>query len=208
MLADELRREPLRGRSVLDLCTGSGLLAVAAALHGASEVVAVDVSTRSLFSVWLNATINGVRVTLRRGDLFEAVAGRRFDVIATNPPYVPSPLSEIPRRGLKRAWEAGVDGRALINRICHTASAHLLPGGVLLLVQSAICGENQTLGALRRSGLECGVVFRHSEQLGPLMSARLDWLRRQGLAGDGRDEVLVIRARLPPATHPAPPVVA
>jgi len=195
MLADRLRREPLRGRSVLDLCTGSGVLAVTAALYGASEVTAVDVSRRSLVSAWLNAAVNGVRVAPRRGDLFDAVGDRRFDVITTNPPYVPSPSTELPRRGPERAWDAGPDGRAFIDRICAAAPEHLRPGGVLLLVQSAICGEEETLAALRRVGLQAQVAVRHMGELGPRMRERLDWLRDQGRAWDGRDEVIVVRAQ-------------
>jgi release factor glutamine methyltransferase len=195
MLADQLRRESLRERSVLDLCTGSGLLAVTAALHGAAEVMAVDVSRRSLLSVRLNAALNGVRVKPRRGDLFEAVGERRFDVITTNPPYVPSPAADLPNRGPARAWEGGPDGRVFIDRICAAAPAHLNRGGVLFLVQSAICGEGQTLTALRAGGLQARVVFRHDGDLGPLMRARWDWLRDRGLAVDRRDEVIVVRAQ-------------
>ena len=195
MLAGELRREPLRGRSVLDLCTGSGMLAVAAALAGAQEVVAVDVSRRSLMSVRINAALNGVRVEPRRGNLLAAVPGRRFDVIVSNPPYVPSPRRELPQRGTARAWDAGPDGRAFIDRICAEASMHLKPGGSLVLVQSVICGEQATLAALDQAGLEASVVFRHAGNLGPLMRQRASWLRRQGMLSGGRDEVIVIRAR-------------
>jgi release factor glutamine methyltransferase len=195
MLADQLRREPLRQRSVLDLCTGSGMLAVTAALHGADEVVAADVSRRSLLCARLNAALNGVRVKPRRGDLFEAVGDHRFDLIVSNPPYVPSPLSELPARGLGRAWEAGPDGRVFIDRICASASGHLRPGGVVLLVHSVICGEGQTLEAFQRAGFRSKVVFRHVGELGPRMRDRAQWLGRQGLAReDGREEVIIIRA--------------
>jgi release factor glutamine methyltransferase len=196
MLAAQLRLEALHGRAVLDLCTGSGMVAVTAALHGASEVVAVDVSRRALLSARLNAAINGVRVTGWRGDLLDAVDGERFDVIVSNPPYVPSPSSELPRRGRERAWEAGPDGRVFIDRICAAAPAHLLPGGVVLVVQSVICGETQTLEAFRRAGLSAKVVFRHLGGLGPRMRERVAWLRQRGLLPNERDEVIVVRARL------------
>ncbi|MFL5823928.1 MAG: HemK2/MTQ2 family protein methyltransferase [Solirubrobacteraceae bacterium] len=196
MLAEQLGGEPLSGRSVLDLCTGSGMLAVAAALGGAGDVVAVDISRRALLSVRLNAAINGVRVQARRGNLFAAVPGRRFDVIASNPPYVPSPSNELPRRGAARAWEGGSDGRVFIDRICSGAREHLRPGGVLLLVQSTICGEDETLMALREAGLEANVAFRHVGALGPLMRGRAPLLRRRGLLSDEREEVIVVRAQL------------
>jgi release factor glutamine methyltransferase len=196
LLADWLRRETPRGKAVLDLCTGSGLLAVTAALHGASEVVAVDVSARSLLSVRLNAALNRVRVSPRRGDLFDAVGERRFDVIVSNPPYVPGPQAELPRRGLSRAWEAGPDGRAFIDRICAGVHEHLHPGGIVLLVQSTICGEHQTVEALQRAGLRAGVVERRPGELGPLMRERVGWLRRRGLLSGAREEVIVVRGQL------------
>lgn len=195
MLADRLRREETAGRRVLDLCTGSGVLAVTAALGGASQVVAVDVSRRALLSVRLNAAINGVRVDARRGDLFEAVAGQRYDVIVSNPPYVPGPVARLPRRGPARAWEGGRDGRVFIDRICAGAPSALTPHGVLLLVHSAVCGEEETLDALRRGGLEAEVVFRHLGSLGPRMRERAHWLRERGLLERGQDEVLIIRGQ-------------
>jgi release factor glutamine methyltransferase len=195
MLAEELKRERLGpGVAVLDLCTGSGLLAVVAARRGA-ESVAVDVSRRAVISARLNAALNGVRVTALRGDLFEPVADRRFDVIVSNPPYLPDPDEELPRSGVARAWEAGPRGRALLDRICAQAGEHLMPGGALLLIHSSVCGERETIDALSAGGLEAGVIFRHRGPLGPRLRARADWLRAQGLLlGGDEEELIVVRA--------------
>lgn len=195
MLADQLRRERLGpGVSVLDLCTGSGHLAVVAALAGASAV-GIDVSRRAMLSVHLNALLNGVRVTALRGDLFAPVAGRRFDVIVSNPPYLPHPDEQLPERGLARAIDAGPRGRAFLDRICAQAGEHLTPGGVLLLVHSSVCGERETLEALSARGLHAEVAFRHRGALGPILQSRVDWLRAQGmlLPGD-QEDVIVVRA--------------
>lgn len=195
MLADQLRRERLGpGVSVLDLCTGSGHLAMVAALAGASAV-AIDVSRRAMLSVRLNALLNGVKVTALRGDLFAPVAGRRFDVIVSNPPYLPHPDEELPQRGLARATEAGPRGRAFIDRICARVGEHLTPGGALLLVHSSVCGERETLQALSAQGLEAEVVHRHRGRLGPRLQARADWLRAEGLLLPGdQEDVIVFRA--------------
>jgi len=167
---------------------------VVAALAGASAV-AIDVSTRAVLSARLNALLNGVRVTALRGDLFEPVAGRRFDVIVSNPPYLPHPSEELPQRGLARAVDAGPRGRAFIDRICAEVRAHLTPGGVLLLVHSSVCGERETIDALSAQGLHAEVVFRHRGPLGPRLLARADWLRAQGLLLPGDEEdVIVVRA--------------
>jgi release factor glutamine methyltransferase len=195
MLADQLRRERLGpGVSVLDLCTGSGHLAVVAALAGASTV-AIDVSRRSMLSVRLNAALNGVHVTAVRGDLFAPVAGRRFDVIVSNPPYLPHPDEQLPQRGLARAIDAGPRGRAFLDRICAEVGEHLTPGGVLLLVHSSVCGEQATIDALSARGLHAEVVYRHRGPLGPILQSRVDWLRAEGmlLPGD-QEDVIVVRA--------------
>ena len=195
MLAACLRREPLRtGRTVLDLCSGSGVLAIAAALQGAS-VTAVDVARRAGLAIELNALLNGVGIEVRVGDLFAAVPGRRFDVIVTNPPYVPSSTDELPSSGPARAWEAGPSGRAFIDRICAQAVDHLNPHGVLLMVHSTVCGEDQTVNALTEHGLTTEVMWRHRGHLGPRLRDRADWLREDGrLPSDDADEVVVFRA--------------
>jgi release factor glutamine methyltransferase len=192
MLAEHLRSERLGpGVSVLDLCTGSGLLALVAAQSGASTT-AVDVSRRAIVSVRVNALLNRVAVRALRGDLFAPVAGRRFDVIVSNPPYLPDPAQALPQRGLARAWDAGPRGRALLDRICVGAGEHLTDGGVLLMIHSSVCGERQTLEMLRASGLEPDVVLRHRGPLGPRLQARAEWLRAQGLLLEGDQEELII----------------
>jgi len=206
MLVDALRGQTLPPRaSVLDLCTGSGVLAVAAALRGAREVTAVDLSRRAVMTARLNARLNGVRVRACRGDLFAPVGRAKFDAIVSNPPYVPG--CEPPKSGLARAWEAGSDGRALLDRICAEAPAHLRPGGFVLLVHSEVCGTEATLEALRDGGLEAEVIARQRGRLGPLMSARVQALEQRGLLGAGQreEEVVVIRGRSPAGTrHPLP----
>jgi release factor glutamine methyltransferase len=199
MLVHELKRERLPpGAAGLDLCTGSGVLAVAAARHGCRQVTAVDVSRKAVLAARFNARLNGLRVRSVRGDLFEPVRDQRFDLIVSNPPYVPSPTGDLPRRGLARAWEAGSDGRVFLDQICAEASAHLRPGGVMLLVHSSVCGEQATVSALSDSGLSVSVALRHRGALGPILRARADWLRdRQLLPDDGQEEMLVIRAEAP-----------
>jgi release factor glutamine methyltransferase len=195
MLAERLRQERLeRGPAVLDLCTGSGLLAIVAALEGA-EVTALDVSRRAVLAARLNAALNRVRVEAIRGDLFAPLRGRRFDVIVSNPPYLPGSADALPRRGLARAWEAGASGREFLARIASTARHHLTPAGVLLVVCSSVCGEEPTLALFEAGGLNPVVVVRRRGPLGPRLSARAEWLRERGLLLDGeQEELLVIRA--------------
>jgi release factor glutamine methyltransferase len=204
LLAEALDREPLPLRArVLDLCSGSGVLAVRAALTARREVTAVDVSRRAVAAVRLNAALNGVHVRARRGDLLGAVAGERYHAIVSNPPYVPAPTHALPARGPARAWDAGRDGRALLDRICEAAPAHLEPGGVVLLVHSSLLGVEPTLDALRVGGLEASVAARERGPLGPLMNGRRALLEARGLLPQGAREevVVVVRGRKPPCAR-------
>jgi release factor glutamine methyltransferase len=202
MLAGALREEPaVKDGDVLDLCTGSGAVAIAAALAGARRVRAADVSLRAVLAARLNAVLNGVHVKARRGDLLDAVPGERFDVVASNPPYLPAASDELPSRGLERAWDAGLDGRVLLDRILDKAPSRLRPGGALIVVHSSVCGEEATLERMRAAGLQPDVVERRRGPLGPLLAARARELERRRLIAPGvrEEDLLVIRGRRPQA---------
>jgi release factor glutamine methyltransferase len=198
LLATCLRGQPLPpAASVLDLCTGSGALAVAAARRGAGRVTAIDVSRRAVVAARMNARLNGVRIRALRGDLFAPVTGERFDVIVSNPPYVPAAGDRLPARGPARAWDAGRGGRLLLDRICDEGPAHLRPGGLLLVVQSSVCGPGETVARLDASGLEVDVAARVRGRLGPLLTRRASELEARGLLRPGQrvEELVVVRGR-------------
>jgi release factor glutamine methyltransferase len=192
----------LRHPSVLELCTGSGAVALEAAAAGA-EVTAVDVSLRSVATVLLNARLRGLRVRALRGSLFEPVRGQRFDLIATNPPYVPAADDTLPTSGPERAWDAGRDGRALIDPICAAAADHLRPGGALLMIHSSLCGVDETVERLSATGLDVDVPVRSRGPLGPLMLSRVDQLEASGALqpGERDEELVIVRGRKPPTAQ-------
>ncbi|MEU2117754.1 HemK2/MTQ2 family protein methyltransferase [Streptomyces sp. NPDC058700] len=199
LLAAHVRREELRpGARSLDLCTGTGALALVASRHGA-RATAVDISRSAITTARLNALRHRRRIRVLRGDLDAAVPGERFDLVTVNPPYVPSEDPEVPTRGARRSWDAGTDGRLLLDRICSRAPRLLTPSGVLLLVQSSLSGVDATLDALRRRGLEARVVDRRTESFGPVLSSRSGWLAAQGLIplGARTEELVVIRSWRP-----------
>jgi release factor glutamine methyltransferase len=186
------------GASVLDLCTGSGVLAIAAARAGARRVVAVDVSRRAVLAARLNAMLNGVQIEAVRGDLFAPVRGERFDLIVSNPPYVPSASERLPAHGRSRAWEAGPRGRAFLDRICAGAGAHLSAGGTILLVHSSVCSESATVRALSDGGLEVRGLERTPGPLGRLLRSRATMLRERGLlAGGDAEQIVIVEAQAP-----------
>ena len=195
LLARALRRQPqLAGGAVLDVCTGSGALAVSAALAGARSVTAVDVSARAVLAARINGRLNGVRIEGVRGNLLDAVPGRRFDVIVSNPPYLPARDDALPARGPARHTEAGRDGRVLLDRLIDAAPAHLAPGGVLLVTHSTVCGEEATLARMRAAGLRPVVAERRHGELGPLLAARAPELEARGLLAPGErgEDLLVV----------------
>jgi release factor glutamine methyltransferase len=203
MLAGVLERHA-PGCDVLDVCAGSGVLAVVAGLAGARSVTAVDVSRRALATTWLNGRLNGVPVALRRGDLLEPVAGRRFDVIVSNPPYLPAPSDARPR-GLDRATDAGLDGRRFLDRLLDGAPGHLRPGGVLLVVHSSVNGVAPSVERARGAGLDADVALRRHGPLGPILRARTPLLRERGLLAPGEraEDIVVIRGRATGRAHRA-----
>jgi release factor glutamine methyltransferase len=125
---------------ILDLCTGSGVIAVSLAREfPAAQIVATELSPAAAALARRNAARNAVadRVDVREGDLFAPVPGERFDLIAANPPYIASPviptLSPEVRREPVIALDGGRDGLAFYDRICAQAGEHLAPGGVIVL---------------------------------------------------------------------------
>jgi release factor glutamine methyltransferase len=180
---------------VLDLCSGSGVIALSVA-RDASCVTAVDASRLAVGTARVNAVLNRRRLRVLRGDLFEPVGGARFDVILSNPPYLPTPADALGRIG-SEAWDGGPDGRALLDRICRQAPARLRLGGTLFLVHSSLCGIDRTLDLLRQSGLEAEIAASHEGPLGPLARGTLPYLADLGLADPARprETIVVVSGR-------------
>ncbi|MCP3804384.1 methyltransferase [Allokutzneria sp. A3M-2-11 16] len=197
LLVDAMLVAPLpAGARVLDIGTGSGVLARAAADAGAAEVTAIDVSWRALVTAFVNTRLSGRRVRLRHGDIRKCLSDRHFDVVLANPPYVPCGHGEPGRHAPARAWDAGDDGRALLDPLCDRAPGLLSPKGMMLMVHSALCGPEKTLLRLREAGLKAAIVARGRCPFGPVMRSRASWLEHKGLIEPGQrdEELVVIRA--------------
>jgi ribosomal protein L3 glutamine methyltransferase len=137
--ADALLGDPAEVAHVLDLCTGSGCLAILAARSFANaRIDAVDVSKEALAVAARNVGEHGLeeRVRLYRGDLFNPIEDQRYDLIISNPPYVDAEgMAGLPPECLaepKLAFDGGTDGLDLVRRILDEAPAHLTPEGGLL----------------------------------------------------------------------------
>jgi release factor glutamine methyltransferase len=127
------------GGALLDLCTGSGCIAISVALaRPDARVVATELSPEALGVARENAVALGARVELLEGDLDGPVAaGERFDVVVSNPPYIPageiSGLAREVRREPRIALDGGVDGLDVLRRIVSRAPSRLRPEGLLYL---------------------------------------------------------------------------
>ena len=137
-LLPSLKRRPIK--RVLDLCTGSGCLAVLAAkAFPSAQVDAVDLSPPALAVARKNVARHrlGRRIRLQRSDLFTALRDTRYDLIVTNPPYVSAgAMAQLPpeyRHEPRLALAGGTDGPELVARIVAEASGHLAPEGMLVV---------------------------------------------------------------------------
>jgi release factor glutamine methyltransferase len=123
---------------VLDLCTGSGSIAVSLAYYWPSvSIVAVDISLGALAVAKKNAAKMQVEIDFREGDLFQPVQGEYFDFIVSNPPYVSEAeyclCSPEVRQEPRLALLGGADGLDFYRRIALEGEAYLAPGGMIML---------------------------------------------------------------------------
>jgi ribosomal protein L3 glutamine methyltransferase len=131
--------DPFSVESVLDLCTGSGCLAVLAARHFPNaQIDAVDISQDALDVAVRNVADHGLanRLSLHQGDLFEPLGDARYDLIISNPPYVDAEgMAGLPpecRAEPSLAFDGGPDGLNIVRRILKEAGRHLTSEGGLL----------------------------------------------------------------------------
>ena len=167
----------MQGRErVLDLCTGTGALAIAIALQfPGAQVTAADISADALAVARQNIADTGARVTLRQGDLFAAAAGERFDIVVSNPPYITAEemadLQPEVCREPALALYGGLDGLDFYRRIAREAPDYLSPGGWLLLeIGSA---QAEAVSALLAERFEALAVYPDMQGLPRAVAARL-----------------------------------
>lgn len=133
-------REPSRVRRVVDVCTGSGCLAILLAHHFPSaRVDALDLSSDALEVARINVREHrlGRRVHLFQSDVFDAVPAAKYDVILSNPPYEPSAHVDRQTPEFKAeprmAHDGGKDGLVIIRKLLRQACTRLTPAGIVLL---------------------------------------------------------------------------
>jgi len=170
--------DPASVNSVLDLCTGSGCLAVLASRHFPNAAIdAVDISKDALDVAARNVADYGLgdRVNLHRGDLFKPLGGKRYDLIISNPPYVDAQgMAELPRECRaepKLAFDGGTDGLDIVRRILAEAGPHLTPRGGLL------CEIGRCRPALERTYPQANFLWLDTEH----SEGEVFWIDAEGL---------------------------
>lgn len=136
LLLDSLQILP--GEKVLDMGTGSGILAIESALRG-GIVTAVDISEDALLCAANNAEKQGVTISTIRSDLFSNIEGL-FDVVLFNPPYLPEEEWSDPGKN-DAVWNGGGDGADTIRRFLHDLGKHVR--GRCYLLFSSITGNGE-----------------------------------------------------------------
>ena len=164
--------------AALDMCCGSGCLAVSMALGvPGADVHAADLSEGALAVTTLNAERLHAKLTLHQGDLFGSITeGMQFDVIVSNPPYIPAAdclaLQEEVRREPMMALDGGADGYDFYRRIAQDAPCFLKEGGVLLME----VGFDQAQGVMalcREAGFRTVLAHEDYQHIERMVEARL-----------------------------------
>ncbi|WP_298268931.1 peptide chain release factor N(5)-glutamine methyltransferase [Geobacter sp.] len=156
VVEEALKRAPAAG-SILDIGAGSGCIAVALAKNlPDARVWGVEQSPAALALAQRNVERHGVRVTLFEGSLFEPFGDQRFDLIVSNPPYIPTAdletlQPEVREYEPRAALDGGADGLDFYRIIIPAAPEHLNPGG-WLLVELGIGQAEAVLGMFGRAG--------------------------------------------------------
>ena len=175
-----LSGDPERVGAVLDLCTGSGCLAILAAdAFPNADIDAVELSADALEVARINIDDHDLvnRINLLRGDLFDPVEGQTYDVIISNPPYVAE--AEVEAFAPEYAHEpvmahlGGEDGLDLVRRILAESAAHLNPGGGLL------CEIGTGRGILEDEYPQLDFLWLDTEE----SEGEVFWITREALAG-------------------------
>jgi methylase of polypeptide subunit release factors len=149
-------RRFVRGATVLDVGSGSGVVLAALAGLGAATLCGIDNEDRAIRTGEIILESVGAGAELHRGDLWEPVAGRRFDLIVANLPHFPTETCEFP--GRLPSWsDGGRDGRRLLDPFLAGLAAHLTPSGRAVITHNGFVGLAATRRSLARSGLRAQI---------------------------------------------------
>ncbi|MBQ6350987.1 MAG: methyltransferase [Methanobrevibacter sp.] len=150
LLADNLLIK--EGQSVLEIGTGSGIVAMYASKL-TDEITVTDINFDACRLAEKNFRENGIEnIEILFGNMFEPVKNRKFDVILFNTPYLPTEDGEVLEDTINYAFDGGLNGRKVIDVFLNEVGNHLNEGGIVQLIQSSLSGNEETLDMLDKSG--------------------------------------------------------
>ena len=150
LLADNL--EIKKGQSVLEIGTGSGIVAMYAS-RLTDDITVTDINFDACELARKNFTENGIEnIEILWGNLFEVVENKKFDVILFNTPYLPTEDDEVLDNTINYAFDGGLNGRKVIDLFLNEVGNHLNDGGIVQLIQSSLSGNDETLARLDEMG--------------------------------------------------------
>lgn len=153
-------RDRVRGASVLEIGSGSGIVLAALGAMGAASLCGVDIEPDAVAAGrrLLDKLGLGAAAEVLRGDMWLPVAGRRFDLIVANLPHFP--MEPAPVAGRLPTWSSGgADGRWLLDPFLEGLSVHLAPGGRAVLTHNAFVGLDRSRAIVQDHGLSFRVVL-------------------------------------------------
>ena len=150
LLADNL--EIKKGQSVLEIGTGSGIVAMYAS-RLTDDITVTDINFDACELARKNFTENGIEnIEILWGNLFEVVENKKFDVILFNTPYLPTDDDEVLDNTINYAFDGGLNGRKVIDLFLNEVGNHLNDGGIVQMIQSSLSGNDETLARLDELG--------------------------------------------------------
>jgi release factor glutamine methyltransferase len=143
LLADNLEIKP--GQSVLEIGTGSGIVAMYASKL-TDNITVTDINFDACELARENFEANNIEnIEILFGNLFEPVENRKFDVILFNTPYLPTEEGEVLDDTINYAFDGGLNGRKVIDIFLNEVGNHLNDGGIVQMIQSSLSGNDETL---------------------------------------------------------------
>ena len=174
LVAEELMRVVKEGHKVLDVGTGSGILAIIAAKKGAFTV-ATDIHEDSIKCAKYNASLNNVKLDVRVGNLFEPIKeGELFDVIVSNMTSLPTPPDEQYDEYITRTVDAGPDGRKYLDPLIRQMPQYLKENGCFLTQHSNFANIEKTKQMLEELGFDVEVKI-YEYPVGKTSGQRIDY---------------------------------
>ena len=150
LLADNLQIK--EGQSVLEIGTGSGIVAMYAS-RLTDSITVTDINFDACELARKNFEENNIgNIEILFGNLFEPVKNRKFDVILFNTPYLPTEDGEVLEDTINYAFDGGLNGRKVIDLFLNEVGNHLNDGGIVQMIQSSLSGNEETLEKLDNLG--------------------------------------------------------